>query len=149
MSGFVVLHRSEEVLALLENYPNAFLLLSQIGIRARWRDEQCPITGLKRGQALIGDWQKAGLGSQMKYRNAKEILKKAQFVTFKGTSKGTVATLTDKAPFSPSVKNITTKTTIEQRSSNDQATTKNKVTRKQIEFGKSQVIKIGGREFRP
>jgi len=149
MNGFVALHRSDEVLALMERHPNAFLLLSQIGIRARWSDEVCQITGLKKGQAYIGDWQKAGLESQMKYRYAKKILKKAQFVTFKGTSSGTVATLTNKAPFSVSIESVTIKTTDEQRTSNERVTTKNKGTKKQKEFGKSQVIKIGGREFRP
>ena len=147
MNGFVALHRSTEATALLESYPNAFLLLAQIAIRARWQD--CPITGLKKGQAYIGDWPKAGLKSEMKYRSAKKILTKSEFVTFKGTSKGTIATLTNKAFFSVSVESETSNATNGQRTSNGRVTTNNKGTRKQKEVLKNQVIKIAGREFRP
>lgn len=103
MSGFVALHRSEETLALLENYPNAYLLLNQIAIRARWVD--CPVTGLKKGQARIGDWRKAGLKSPKAYEVAKKRLKKCQFAGFQGGNKGTVATLLNTKVFSITAEN--------------------------------------------
>ena len=100
MIGFIAMHRSEEAIALLENYPNAMLLLMQIAIRARWACDDCPITGLRPGQAMIGDWRKAGLRSPKQYQVAKSRLEKCGFVVFKGGSKGTIATLIDKRIFS-------------------------------------------------
>jgi hypothetical protein len=98
--SFVALHRSEETLALLERYPNAFLLLAQIALRARWTD--CPVTGLKAGQAFIGDWRKAGLKSPKAYEVAKKRLEKCGLVGFRGGNKGTVATILDTRIFSVS-----------------------------------------------
>lgn len=97
-SGWIALHRSEEAFALLENHPNAFLLLTQIAIRAKWKD--CQIAGLKAGQALIGDWKKAGLPSEKAYRHAKKLLARWQLAAFQGTNKGTVATLSNSIVFS-------------------------------------------------
>lgn len=97
-NGWVALHRSEETLALLENYPNAFLLMTQIALRAKWKD--CPITGLKTGEALIGDWKKAGLRSPKAYQNAKIRLEKCGLATFQGGNKGTRAKLVDSRVFS-------------------------------------------------
>ena len=124
MNGFVALHRSEDILALMERHPNAFLLLSLIAVRARWSEEACAITGLRQGQALIGDWRKAGIGSEMRYRTAKKRLESCGFITTKTTGKGTVATLTDKAPFSVSVERATGAVTGKQQASNRRVTTK-------------------------
>ena len=54
--GFVAMHRGEVVDSLQEQYPEAFLLLCQIARRARVG--ACPILGLEKGEALIGDWKK-------------------------------------------------------------------------------------------
>lgn len=95
MSGWIAMNRSEEADLLQEGHPAAFLLLCQIGRRARWRREPCAITGLGYAQAMIGDWKRAGLQSEKSYRHAMGVLKRAGLVAFKGANKGTVATLLD------------------------------------------------------
>ena len=97
---FIALHCGDEAQALIENHPNAFLLLTQIAMRAKWKD--CPITGMKAGEALIGDWHKAGLHSPKAYQVAKERLEKCQLATFQGGNRGTRATLIDSRIFSVS-----------------------------------------------
>ena len=109
MSRFIALHCGDETTALLADHPNAFLLLTQIAMRAKWKS--CPVTRLNAGQAFIGDWQQAGLHSEMVYRHAKDVLFKCGIATFKGTNKGTVATLMNSTIFS-----------ISQTSNNGQAT---------------------------
>ena len=95
---WVALHCGEETQALLENHPNAFLLLTVSAIRAKWKD--CPITGLKAGEAFIGDWKSAGLHSEKSYRHAKEILARCGLATFKGRPRGTVVSLVGSKIFS-------------------------------------------------
>ena len=51
------------------------------------------MTGLEFGQAFIGDWKDCGLESYKGYRIAKNTLTELGFGAFKGTSKGTIATL--------------------------------------------------------
>ncbi len=97
-SRWIALHCGDESHALLEKHPNAFLLLTQIAMRAKWKD--CPITGLEAGQAFIGDWREAGIRSEMAYRHAKSVLARCKLATFKGTNKGTVATLANPTIFS-------------------------------------------------
>jgi hypothetical protein len=118
---FIALHCGEEAQALLEKHPNAFLLLTQIAMRAKWKD--CPITGLKTGQAFIGDWRKAGLHSQMAYRHAKQCLTECQLATFQGTNKGTIAALVNARVFSVSPQTGTSKTTTQQQPRNEPTTT--------------------------
>lgn len=102
MNSFAPLYRSDESRELLKNHPNAFLLLAQIALRAKWKD--CNVTGLKKGQAQIGDYKHAGLKSERAYRHAKTILeKKCKIATFQGTSKGTIATLIESSVFGVSV----------------------------------------------
>ncbi len=98
MSRWVAMHCTEEVETLQELYPNAFLLLCQIARRARWRD--CPITGLRVGDAFIGDWQKAGLPSKKSYQVAKQRLEKCGLAQFQGGNKGTRARLLNSRIFS-------------------------------------------------
>ena len=98
MSRFIALHCGEETTELLRQHPNAFLLLTQIAIRAKWKD--CPITKLRAGQAFIGDWREAGLHSEKAYRHAKKTLIDCQLAAFRGASKGTVATLVNAKVFS-------------------------------------------------
>ena len=68
--------------------------------RARWQDEPCPVTGLKKGQCFLGDFKAAGIPTRKAYRHAMEILKKCEFGAFKGANKGTVATLLPQGIFS-------------------------------------------------
>lgn len=95
---WIALHCGEETAALLANHPNAFLLLTQIAMRAKWRD--CPISGMKAGQAFIGDWRAAGLHSKKAYEVAKMRLEKCELATFQGGNRGTRATLSDSRIFS-------------------------------------------------
>ncbi len=97
-SRFIALHCGEEAQTLLSDHPNAFLLLLQIAMRAKWKD--CPITGLKAGQAFIGDWKKAGLRSRKVYQVAMERLEKGKLAVFQGGNRGTLATLTGSTIFS-------------------------------------------------
>ena len=69
---FIKFIHSEESDYLLENYPNAFLLLSLIAGRAR-RVSGKP-DGLEIGECYIGDYEKAGIQSRQSYRTALSIL---------------------------------------------------------------------------
>lgn len=100
MRRFVALHQSEEAAELLKRHPNAFLLLTQIALRARWTD--CRISGVKAGSAEIGDWKAAGLASEMVYRQAKKTLERLGLASFRGTNRGTIATLLDSTIYSVS-----------------------------------------------
>ena len=120
-SRFIALYCGDETEVLVKRHPHAFLLLLQIAMRAKWKD--CPITGLKAGQAFIGDWKNAGIPSEMAYRHAKKTLLECRFATFRGTSKGTVATLTDSRIFSITSKSGTGTATTQQRTRNGQGTT--------------------------
>lgn len=95
---WISLHCGEEAKTLLAKHPNAFLLLCQIAMRARWKD--CPITKLKVGEAFIGDWKAAGLHSEKAYQVAKKRLATCGLATFQGGNKGTVAKLTTTTIFS-------------------------------------------------
>jgi hypothetical protein len=95
---WIALHCGEETNALIKKHPNAFLLLTQISIRAKWKD--CKISNLKMGQSWIGDYKAAGLKSPRAYRHAQTVLKKIGIVAFTGTNKGTIATLMDSSIFS-------------------------------------------------
>lgn len=99
-NGYVKFYRSSEAEELLSKYPSAFLLLCQIVLRARWKD--CPITGLKAGQAWIGDWKKAGLKSRKVYEGAIARLIKCGIADFDRRNKGTIVTLIDNSIFSVS-----------------------------------------------
>lgn len=114
--GFVALHTGDETRALLEKHPKAFLLLTLIAMRAKWKD--CSITGLRFGQALIGDYRAAGLETEAEYRHAKKLLTKLGLVTTSTTNKGTVATLVGSKIYSISVSKATTGTTGQQQADN-------------------------------
>jgi hypothetical protein len=85
--GWIAMHRGEESDMLQEHYPDAFLLLCQIARRARV--VECKITKIQKGEALIGDFKKAGLLSERKYRTAKKKLLELGLSTFRSTSKAT------------------------------------------------------------
>ena len=90
--GFVKLNR-EKGIELLEGDPQAFLLLSQIALRARRADAEYSRNSLKANQAFLGDYKKAGL-SRQQYRDAQKRLTKYGLATFERSNKGTIATLT-------------------------------------------------------
>lgn len=98
MPRFIALHCTDETSVLIARYPSAFLLLTQIAMRAKWKD--CPISGMKAGEAFIGDWHEAGLHSRQAYRHAKEVLERNHLATFRGTNKGTIATLSNSMIYS-------------------------------------------------
>ena len=138
MSGFIALHRGDETSALLASHPNAFLLLTQIALRAKWKD--CPITKLTRGQAFIGDYQAAGISTEMAYRHAKKVLTDCGLATFQGTNKGTVATLVNATIFSIAANASNgqgnSQATDKERTRNGQGTDKERLTtRKQSNKG--------------
>ena len=88
---FLKLMKNKETMELLTNAPNAFLLLTQIALRAK-RTNDFNVHGLTIGQALVGDYKSIGLTEQ-RYRTAKGLLETWGFATFKGTNKGTIANL--------------------------------------------------------
>jgi hypothetical protein len=92
MPGYIQLNRCETTEELLKQ-PECFLLLTQIALRARRTGEGWNPHNLEVGQALIGDYKSIGLSSEKVYRNAKKRLENYKIVAFKGTNKGTVATL--------------------------------------------------------
>jgi hypothetical protein len=90
--GWIKMMRGEDILELLENAPNAFLLASLIALRARFKPGVNYMNGLDQGEAFLGDHEACGLTEQ-EYRTAKRQLEKWKFATFTATTKGTVAKL--------------------------------------------------------
>jgi hypothetical protein len=122
LKSWLCYYRSHEADELQAKHPNAFLLLCQIARRARLTP--CPVTGLQIGQAQIGDYRQAGIQSERKYRTAKNTLKTRGFSTFKGTGKGTIATLLEQGIFSLSPVEATDTATGKRQASDRQATSK-------------------------
>jgi hypothetical protein len=91
MIGFIKQFRGYQTDELQRKHPNAFLLLSQIARRAR-RTNEPNVDGLSIGEAMIGDYESAGLTEQT-YRTAKKILERLNIATFRATNKGTIAKL--------------------------------------------------------
>jgi len=92
-NGFIKLQRSAQ--ELFENDTDAFLLLTQIAFRALRKNSKYNSQNLQPGQALIGDYKSIGLTEQ-RYRDTKYRLEyKYKLISFKGTNKGTVATILD------------------------------------------------------
>ncbi len=112
---FIKMIRGNAILNLLK-HPNEFLLLSLIALRAR-RTDDVDFTGLKVGQAMIGDYKNCGLTEQ-RYRSAKTNVQAWGLATFKGTSKGTIATLMNSDIFDI---NIGKTQRTKQRANNDPA----------------------------
>ena len=133
--NFVGFHRGEQADALQRNHPAAFLLLCLIARRARYTEEPCRITGLRFGEAFIGDWQEAGLRSIQSYRSAKVRLEALHLCNFQGTktgtNRGTVATLLPQGVFSISATGGTNGGTSQEHLRNISGTTNNKETKNQ------------------
>lgn len=105
--------------------PTAFLLLCCIAMRARYIEEPCQVTKLTFGQAFIGDYKEAGIRSRQAYRLACKRLLERGFATFKGTNKGTIATLLPSEVFTISAP---TKEPTKEPSRNHQGTIKEPLT---------------------
>lgn len=92
-NGFIKLNRSD-ILPHLIRHPHALTLLFIIATRASRVD--CPLRGLKAGEAMIGDYKNYGMTRQQ-YRTALDFLKSNHhpppFITIRTTNKGTVAKL--------------------------------------------------------
>ena len=88
--GFVKLMRSDATWELMKD-PNAFCLLSVIAFRAK-RTDDFNVHGLRKGQALIGDYASYGM-TEKEYRGAKQRLQRYGLAHFRGTNRGTIATL--------------------------------------------------------
>ena len=142
MSIFVKLIRSEDAEALLIKYPNAFLLLTQIALRAR--REPNKILGLDVGECVIGDFSNCGLTEQ-KYRTAKKLLEKLGIATFKATNKGTVAKLINSDIYDINVgmdnEQANEQVTNKQRTSNEQVTNKQRTSNEQVTTNKNERMK--------
>jgi len=133
-NGYLKLNRSPKVEWLQEHYPNAFLLLTLIAYRAR-RFEGHP-DGLKIGEAHIGDYWKAGIESEQKYRTAKQKLIDLKIIlicetcrtrkksTTGTTTKGTLVTIlnSDYWDINPETNNdrVNDRPTTDQRPTNDE-----------------------------
>ena len=94
--GFLMLRRTEVTDTLLADM-RALHLLTVIALRARYSAAPS-VHGLTFGQAMIGDWEKIGM-TQKEYRCAKQRLAAFGLASFKGKSRGTVATLLDQRVF--------------------------------------------------
>lgn len=123
-NGYVKLMR--RALDLLEEDPQAFLLISLIALRARWKEKAFNRNGLKIGQALIGDHNTVGLTRQQ-YRLVMRRLTHGKIATFQGTNKGTIATILDSTIYdinSPSVEPSSEPTKNQQRTNQEPLTKK-------------------------
>lgn len=90
MQRFIKYIPDSDMAKYLHKKPIANHLANIISARARRSD--CPFTGLKTGQCFLGDTKEIGI-TPKQYRTAKKLLEKIGFATFKGTNKGTTATL--------------------------------------------------------
>ena len=88
---FIKLKRTKELEELFK-YPNEFILLSLIAYRAKRTENR--FDDLEIGEAMIGDISKIRM-SNSAYRRAKNRLSKWKLCAFRGTSRGTIATLLD------------------------------------------------------
>ena len=91
VNGFIQLKRSPETRDLLARDPLAFVLLTHIALRARWRNE-LNIEDLGLGEALIGDFKSYGM-TRGQYRTRVRRLVKWRKIEIRTTPKGTIARL--------------------------------------------------------
>jgi hypothetical protein len=124
--GWVKAMRSTEAQDVIRHNPMAYVLAAVIALRARWRREPSPITGLQPGEAMLGDHEEIGM-SRQEYRTALHQLEKWGFATIKTTRSGTIAKLTSRALFAVELpaphQAANHQPTIKQPSSNHQPTT--------------------------
>jgi len=92
-TSFYLMHRSEQTGWLRENHPNAFLLLTIIAERARWKEKNLT-GGLKPLQCVLGTTEILWKGCIRKIlRGAIKTLIRGHQIVTKTTTKGTIVTL--------------------------------------------------------
>ncbi len=96
--GWVKAMRTSDALELIRANPFCYVMAATIALRARWTDG-FNADGLEQGEALIGDFEQQGMTEQQ-YRTTKAQLAKWGFATFRPTTRGTIAKLTDTRLFS-------------------------------------------------
>lgn len=101
-----------------------FVVLSLIAARARRTDD--PVTGLKSGESMIGDYDSFGLTRQQ-YRTAIKNLKTWGVIATKPTTKGTITKLLDSSVYDINEEEANQQLTNSQPSSNQQLTTNKNV----------------------
>lgn len=84
LDGFIQLNRCEKTFFLLKNFPNAFLLLTLIALRARRTPH--PYNEMEIGEAYIGDWNSCGL-TRKEYRTALAYLERQEILLISQTNK--------------------------------------------------------------
>src|SRR5208282_3906749 len=137
-TGFIKQNRSDEVLEMLKDGKNhdAFILLNVIALRAK--RTSCFSHDIEIGEALLGDHQNYGMTLQ-RYRTAKQKLEKWKFATFRTTSKGTIAKLSDDRVWDvnleTNINRSTSESTLEQQASNKRATTNKNERMEERGFG--------------
>jgi hypothetical protein len=133
MNGFIMMMRTFNTTELIKDH-KAFALLTHIALRARWNKDEFCIHPLEPGQAFIGDCSACGL-TPSESRAAQGRLIKYGLAAFKGTNKGTIATLLNREVYNIFGKvddeQDDTRTTTKQQSDNKPTTsnedrTKNK-----------------------
>ncbi len=92
---------------LLQEDPQAYLLLSQIAFRAKRTSRNYSRVPLKENQAFIGDHENCGLSAQQ-YKDTKERLERHGLAIFHATNQGTIATLTGTDVFDINAEESTT-----------------------------------------
>jgi len=137
MTGFIKLMRNSDVMELIIKKPLDFHLLTIIAYRAKRKD--CKITGLKKGSALVGDYENYGM-SRQNYRTSLSNLQGYGYITINPTTRGTIATLIDSSIYDINMDDsnhqpnhqVTNEVTISQPSSNHQVTTNKKERSKEV-----------------
>ena len=142
--GFIKLMRTNELIELLHNEHNCFILITFIAYRAKRKDE-FSIYGLEQGQAMIGDYKHMGL-SEQQYRTAKRKLEKWGFITCEATSRGTIATIKNTRVYDINLittnEQDNTQATDEQRTANGQLTTNNNERKKERKKERIKTISV-------
>ena len=140
---FLKLMRGKEAEELMKK-PDAFLLLTQIALRAR-RSNELSVENLKMGEAKIGDYKEIGL-TERRYRTAKKNIQSWGLATFKATNRGTIAKLENTKIYDinedkndePNNGQKTSRRRSSNSSKDEQETTNNKITNKEGKNGKNE-----------
>lgn len=122
--GFIQLNRSPELQSLIKVRHTAFVLLTMIALRARRTNDEY-FDDLQIGEAYLGDYESYGVTESV-YRADKKFLEKYKLVTFKPTTKGTIARLVSTDYFNINAEESTNTPSPYQHSNPDHTTTNNK-----------------------
>lgn len=133
---------------ILRERPSAFCLLTLVVVRARKADLLDDSgnkiqDGIEIGEAMIGDYESYGATEQI-YRTDKTYLEKLKILTYRPTSKGTIAKLQNRAVYDiervKTTDELTTLLTGNQRPTNDQLTTKQEVRSKKKDIDTASTV---------